>query len=193
MALYERLVGESGEKISVHAFYGFISEWTWFSSSQEFWRDLMVSVFNLDAGEATELDTLLTAAPDRHSAHGVLMIAEAGGSPYQSATRLERRLLDDTPALTVVTPTEGQVVTDSTPTFSGAAGNEDGDGQEITVLIYSEPGTILVQTRTTTRSGATWTVDASPALVNSSYTAEIRQSTDWGTQTSVARAFSVLA
>jgi hypothetical protein len=82
-----------------------------------------------------------------------------------------------TPAVTLTAPANGSSTSDSTPTFSGAAGNAPGDSPTVTLRVYS--GTSAsgtpVQTRSATRSGASWAIDAQPALADGVYTAQATQ------------------
>ena len=97
------------------------------------------------------------------------------------------------PVVTLTTPAAGALTNDGTPTLAGAAGNVAGDGATITVRIYSGASTAgtLVQTRTATRSGTSWTVDAT-TLVSGQYTAQASQTDAAGqTGTSAAATFTV--
>ncbi len=94
--------------------------------------------------------------------------------------------------LTMTTPPAN--TNDTTPTFSGAAGNATGDSTGVTVRVYSGSDTngTLVQTRTATRSGTAWTIDASPALAEGTYTAQAEQTDAAGNSSlSTARTFNV--
>jgi Big-like domain-containing protein len=97
------------------------------------------------------------------------------------------------PVVTLTMPADGALTNDTTPTLSGAAGSLTGDGATITVRVYSgatATGT-PVQTRTTTRAGATWTVNAT-TLASGTYTAHASQTdTSGNTGTSAARTFTV--
>jgi hypothetical protein len=99
----------------------------------------------------------------------------------------------DAPAVTLTTPADGSATNDTTPTLSGAAGNVTGDSTTVTVKIYSgssATGTAL-QTKTVTRSGATWTTTAS-TLAAGTYTAQATQTDTAGnTGTSSANTFTV--
>jgi hypothetical protein len=99
----------------------------------------------------------------------------------------------DAPAVTLTTPADGSATNDTTPTLSGAAGNVTGDSTTVTVKIYSgssATGTAL-QTKTVTRSGATWTTTASTLAVGT-YTAQATQTDTAGnTGTSSANTFTV--
>ena len=85
------------------------------------------------------------------------------------------------PAVTLTTPSDGSVV-GPTPNFSGAAGNASGDLSTVTLRIYSGNTTSgqLVQTRTTSASAGSWSVNASPALADGIYTAQARQADSVG-------------
>ena len=97
------------------------------------------------------------------------------------------------PAVTLTAPANGSATNDTTPTLSGAAGNMTGDSTTVTVRIYSgftATGTVL-QTRTATRSGATWTTTAT-ALAVGTYTAQATQTdTSGNTGTSTANTFTI--
>src|SRR5207244_10092419 len=81
-----------------------------------------------------------------------------------------------TPSLTA--PPNGSFTKDTTPSFSGAAGTATGDSATVTVNVYA--GTSAsgspVQTLPAIQSGASWTVTASPALGEGTYTARAQQS-----------------
>jgi hypothetical protein len=104
-----------------------------------------------------------------------------------SATRIQAHYtaatsVDTTPpAVTLTTPSDGSVV-GPTPNFSGAAGNASGDLSTVTLRIYSgnTSGGQLVQTRTTSASAGSWSVNASPALDDGIYTAQAQQADSVG-------------
>ena len=81
------------------------------------------------------------------------------------------------PVVTLTTPANGSATNNTTPTLSGAAGTATGDSATITVKVYSgsSPTGTPVRTMTTTRSGASWSVAASPALADGTYTARAEQ------------------
>ena len=62
--------------------------------------------------------------------------------------------------MTLLTPPAD--TNDTTPTFSGGAGDATGDSSTVTVKVYGGTDTsgTLLQTRNATRTGATWTIDA---------------------------------
>ncbi|MCA1684345.1 MAG: Ig-like domain-containing protein, partial [Actinobacteria bacterium] len=81
------------------------------------------------------------------------------------------------PAVTLTSPADGSVTNDETPTFAGAAGTASGDSATVTVKVYaggSASGT-PVQTLTTTRTGDSWSLEATTALADGTYTAHAEQ------------------
>ena len=82
------------------------------------------------------------------------------------------------PVVTFTTPANGSATNHGEPTFSGTAGTAAGDLPTVTVKIYSgsTPSGTAVQTLTTTASGSSWSVRASSALTDGTYTAQARQS-----------------
>jgi hypothetical protein len=80
------------------------------------------------------------------------------------------------------TPASGTATNDSTPTYSGAAGNAPDDSASVAVRIRSGTAASghVLQTLTATRSGASWAVDGSPPLDEGTYTAEAEQSDSAG-------------
>ena len=80
--------------------------------------------------------------------------------------------------MTLVTPADDSATNDSTPTFSGSAGIGPDDSPTVTVKVYSgsDTGGTLVQTLIALRDGAgAWSVDATPALADGTYTAQAEQ------------------
>ncbi len=82
------------------------------------------------------------------------------------------------PAVTLTDPANGSWTNNVTPAFSGAAGTASGDSSTITVSLYagSAASGIPVQTLTTSAVGAAWSVPASSALAQGTYTAQAQQS-----------------
>jgi hypothetical protein len=82
------------------------------------------------------------------------------------------------PAVTLVNPPNGSSTGDTTPTYSGAAGNAPGDSATVTVKVYAGPDTsgTLVDTLSATRSASSYSVDATAPLVLGTYTAQAQQS-----------------
>ena len=80
------------------------------------------------------------------------------------------------PAVTLTTPANNARV-GALPRFAGRAGTAPGDSPTVTVKVYpgSTPSGNPVQTLTTTRSGNQWSVTATTALGNGTYTARAEQ------------------
>ena len=114
--------------------------------------------------EAAIYDTALSAA--QVSAH------------FTAATTAQPPPDTTPPAVTLTEPAEGSSSADPRPTFSGAAGNDAGDDQQVTVKVYS--GTTAtgtpVQTLNTNRSAGSWSVAATNALADGTYSAQAEQS-----------------
>jgi hypothetical protein len=93
------------------------------------------------------------------------------------------------PTVTLTTPAHLSFTNDSTPTFSGTCGTATGDSTTVTVNIHqgtslSDP---LFQTLSTSCTGGTFSVDASPALPADTYTAQASQG-DWAGNTGYSSA-----
>jgi len=112
--------------------------------------------------------------------------ATNNGSSFATATKFA-------PKVTITSPTTGSATNDTTPTFTGTAGNATGDSSTVTVRMYSgtsATGT-AVQTRTATRSGTSWSTTAT-ALAAGTYTAQATQTdTSGNTGTSAAVTFTI--
>ena len=81
-------------------------------------------------------------------------------------------------AVTLTGPADGSATSDTTPDFTGAAGNSPGDSAAVTVKILqpvSGAPDQLVQTVTATRAGATWSVTPTVALSDGLYRAHAEQ------------------
>ncbi|HEV8250104.1 MAG TPA: LamG-like jellyroll fold domain-containing protein, partial [Gaiellaceae bacterium] len=107
--------------------------------------------------------------------------SDAAGNTGQPASRTWT-IDTGVPAVTLTSPAHLSTTANQTPTFSGAAGIAAGDSTTVTVKVYagsSATGT-PVETLTTTRSGASYSVVASPALAYGTYTAQAEQSDDAG-------------
>jgi hypothetical protein len=100
------------------------------------------------------------------------------------------------PAVTLSTPVNESVTTSQKPTFTGTAGTASGDSATVRVDIYSGlavSGT-PVQTLITTATAGSWSVSASTALTNGTYTAQAHQlDTAGNAGTSAANTFTVNA
>lgn len=95
------------------------------------------------------------------------------------------------PAVTLTAPAD-DATTNTTPTFSGAAGTASGDASTITVDIFSgaTAAGAPVQTGTATRSGATWTTTAT-TLTAGTYTVRVTQTDGEGNTGTATRTFTV--
>ena len=82
------------------------------------------------------------------------------------------------PVVTVTAPSNGSVVSTTTPALSGAAGTAAGDASLVTVRVYAGSGTggALLQTKATTATAGTWSVPASALAPNAQFTVEATQS-----------------
>jgi hypothetical protein len=90
------------------------------------------------------------------------------------------------PAVTITAPAEGSASTQTSPTFTGTAG----ETTDVTLRIFS--GATLVQTRTAPSGPSGWSVAASPALAPGSYYAVASQTDGAGnTGNSPSRNFTV--
>ena len=86
------------------------------------------------------------------------------------------------PIVTLISPADESVTSEHAPTFSGAAGTSAGDSAAVTVKVYAG-STVFgspVETLSTTRSGGNWSVVASPALADGTYTAQAEQADSAG-------------
>lgn len=98
------------------------------------------------------------------------------------------------PALTLVTPTNGEQLDTSRPTFGGLAGYAAGDQPLVTLKIYkgSSVSGSPIQTLEVTPDGAEWTTGSSAAaLPNGAYTALAEQSDEGGNRTERVVIFTV--
>jgi large repetitive protein len=115
-------------------------------------------------------------APGSHT-FDVRATDAAGNTDASPATRTWT--VDTTvPAVTLTSPADGTVTGDANPTFSGGAGTAPGDLATVTVKVYAGTDTSgsPLETMSTPASGHSWTVDASPALAEGTYTAYAEQS-----------------
>ncbi len=96
--------------------------------------------------------------------------------------------------ITITQPVDGSQVTSPTPTISGLASNDAGDAAAVRVDIYAGSNTSgsPIQTLNTTRTGASYSVQAAP-LANGTYTAQTSQTTGTGPGQSSPSTFQVVA
>jgi hypothetical protein len=103
---------------------------------------------------------------------------QAGNADPSPATRTW--VVDTTlPAVTMAPPAVGSSTDDATPTFSGTAGTAVGDSSMVVVSVFSGTGVSGPPVETvnaTVAGGGSWSVDASSALADGTYTAYAQQS-----------------
>jgi hypothetical protein len=97
------------------------------------------------------------------------------------------------PAVTLSSPADALTTNDATPTFAGVAGTAPGDSSTVTVKVYAGTDTSgsPLETLNTPASGSSWSVDASPALPEGTYTVLAQQTGVAGTGTSSTAVFRV--
>ena len=137
-----------------------------------------VSFFcKLDAGALSACTSAMSYTGLTDGGHTFLLRArDAAGNESGAVTRT---WTVDTvePAVTLTAPVNGSATANTTPMFSGAAGAGATDSTTVTVEVYigGTPTGTPVQTLSTTRTGGTWSVFASPALADGTYTAQAEQ------------------
>jgi hypothetical protein len=98
------------------------------------------------------------------------------------------------PTVTLTAPADGSATKDTTPAFVGTADSATGDSSTVTARIYSGTSTAgaLVQTKSGTRSGTSFSFSLTTALAQGTYTAVVTQTdTSGNTGTSNAVTFKV--
>jgi large repetitive protein len=128
------------------------------------------------------------------NAHTFEVNARDAAGNESAATSFAWTVDTSAPAVTLTTPTNGATTSDTTPTFSGAGGTAAGDASSVTVKVYSGADTngTLVQTLTANLSGGSYSIDASPALAEGTYTARSQQADSAGnTGFSSANTFTI--
>jgi Big-like domain-containing protein len=109
------------------------------------------------------------------------------GSSFVTATKFP-------PTVTLTTPADDSFTRDTTPLISGTADSATGDSSTVTAKIYSGTSVTgsLVQTKTGTRSGTSYSFSLTTALAQGTYTAVVTQTdTSGNTGTSNANTFTV--
>ena len=145
------------------------------------------------SGTSWSVDATPALAPGTYT-----VTATQADDAGNSTTTASRTFVVDTaaPAVTLVTPAADSSSTDTTPTFSGAAGTAEGDLSAVRVKVYAGAvaGGTPVRTLDTTATAGSWTVDAAPALPVGVYTAQAEQGDSAGnTGLSGTRTFNVAA
>jgi hypothetical protein len=107
--------------------------------------------------------------------------SDAAGNTGTSAPRTFT-IDTSAPVVTLAQPAQGSTTTDTTPTFSGTGGALSGDAASVTVKVYSGPNVngTLVQTLTASVGTGSWSVDATTALVEGTYTVRAQQADSAG-------------
>ena len=128
----------------------------------------------LNIGRTSSNTNFFGGMLDDVAIYGTALSAGRIQAHYNAATTFD----STAPTVTLTAPTNGFRTDDTTPTFSGIAGNAGGDSTTVTVKVYagvSATGT-PVQTLTATRgAGGAYSVDASPPLPEGTYTARAEQ------------------
>jgi hypothetical protein len=124
-----------------------------------------------------------TTPPLAAPGSGQLVTATATRSDTSDTSEFSSAVsIGQAPAVTLTGPANSSSVNTATPTFHGAAGTASGNLNTVTVKVYSgstASGTV-VETLTAMASGGTWSVAASPALAQGTYTAQAQQSNTAG-------------
>jgi hypothetical protein len=138
-------------------------------------------------GATPRLSAAKAVTPGQHTLY--LSLFDQGDANYDSAVFIDRLAFlateaggcipgaqsDEVPPAVTLGVTQGSAH-DSTPTFSGAAGDATGDAATVSVKVFAggaASGT-PVQTLTANRTGTTYSVDAA-ALTPGTYTAQAEQ------------------
>jgi hypothetical protein len=103
------------------------------------------------------------------------LLSPARIEAHYAASRLD----DSAPQVTLESPVNGSSTSDTTPSFTGAAGSAIGDDPTVSVDLHAgtDTSTPALQTLEATRNGdGSFSVEAAPALDPGSYTARARQS-----------------
>jgi hypothetical protein len=98
------------------------------------------------------------------------------------------------PAVTLTTPSQGATTSQTVPTFAGAAGTAYGDRATVTVRLWAGSDTSVapLQTHVAAVSAGAYSISASPALAEGSYTVRAEQQDAAGNiGLSAAHAFTV--
>jgi chitinase len=134
------------------------------------------------------LAAVLAAAAAVQGSQATFTASKANaGSSFATAAKFA-------PTVTLTTPADGSFTNDTTPLISGTADNATGDSTTVTAKIYSGTGTggTLVQSKTGSRSGTSYSFSLTTALAQGTYTAVVTQTdTSGNTGTSNANTFTV--
>src|SRR5205814_5883687 len=135
------------------------------------------AVFNLATGTASWTYGFTPPGDDTFT-----LTAKATDNATNSGTSSTNTFTYDgtPPNVTLASPADGSVTSDTTPTFSGTAGTASGDDlTDVTVKVYSGAttgGTLLETLHADPDDGTgAYSVHASPALAQGTYTARAQQ------------------
>ena len=121
--------------------------------------------------------------------------SDAAGNVGVTASRTFAIEPDAAPVVTLTRPLEGASVATATPVFRGRAGTVPGDASTVTLSVFSGAGaggTLVESIPAAVASDGSWSVTASPALDEGTYTAQAAQSDSSGhTGTSASVTFTV--
>ena len=100
------------------------------------------------------------------------------GRPDPTPAHVAWTVDSDAPEVTLQNPVTGSTTSDDQPTFSGTAGTRATDSSSVTVKLFSGSSAsgLPIQTLTTSRSGARWSVATGTPIANGTYTARAQQS-----------------
>jgi hypothetical protein len=131
------------------------------------------------SGSSWSVDGLTALSPGTYTARAE-QTDTGGNTGFSSANTftITGSAPDTTPpALSVTSPANGSSTNDTTPTYSGGAGDAPGDLDTVTVNVYSGSTATdpPIQTLTATRSDGTWSVTGSSPLADGTYTVRAQQ------------------
>jgi hypothetical protein len=107
-----------------------------------------------------------------------LTVSNAGGGTCAATgVQLVIHAAGTAPPVTLAAPAPGSSTTVATPTFTGAAGADFGDGSPVTLRLYAGHAATGTPARTVTvaRSGASWATTLTTPLPLGTYTAQAEQ------------------
>jgi hypothetical protein len=138
------------------------------------------SAVQFGAASSDSISKSLTVSPGGSIYLTVSPGAAALTDPACAATGVQFQIAatqSSKPKVTLSSPASGALISGTQPTFSGGASGALGASSTVTVRVYdggSTSGT-PVETLRATRSGAGYSVDASPPLADGQYTAQAEQ------------------
>ena len=149
----------------------------------------------LNIGRSNDNQYFFGGSLDEVAIYGTVLSAGRIAAHFEASTNGGGGGDTTPPSVSLSSPASGATVSVATPTFSGVAGTAPGDSSSVTVEVFAgstvsgSPVQSLVATRDA--SGA-YSVEASSALANGTYTARASQSDDAGNVgVSTANTFTV--